>query len=89
VSDSIPSTVIPSTSAASPARVAGSINRVSPAARVPSATASAPRTGLTAPDMDSSPMNAQPSSAAISTCPLAASTEIASGRSKCGPSLRR
>ena len=50
---------MPSTSAASRARATGTTIRASPCARVPCATASAPRIGRSSPVSDSSPANTQ------------------------------
>ena len=67
----------------------GTTIRASPCARAPCATASAPRIGRSSPVSDSSPANTQSSTCSRSTCPLAARIDIASGRSKPGPILRR
>ena len=88
-SESAATTSTPSTSAASRARDAGTTIRASPCARVPCATASAPRIGRSSPVSDSSPANTQSSTCSRSTWPLAARIAIASGRSKLGPILRR
>ena len=88
-SEATATTSTSSTSAASRARATGTTIRDRPCARVPCATASAPRIGRSSPVSESSPANTQPSTCSRSTCPLAARTAIATGRSKPGPILRR
>ena len=60
-------TSTPSTSAASHARATGTTIRASPCARVPCATASAPRIGRSSPVSESSPANTQSSTCSRST----------------------
>lgn len=87
-----PYTWVPGTSAASCALACGSTSRAtsaSGAAARAMALASAPRTGRSSPDNDSSPANSWPASRAASTCPLAARMPRAMGRSKRPESLGR
>ncbi len=80
------STCAPGASAASPADAAGTINtRLADFAA--SAIASAPRTGRKSPFKPNSPANSNSASRLPGSCPVAASSEIAMGRSNRPDSL--
>ena len=79
----------PGTSAASGALAFGSTRLRTPSSRAARAAAIAPRTGRNAPSSASSPRNRNGRSAAAGSRPEAASTPMASGRSRREPSLRR
>ncbi len=83
-SERTPNTVIPGTSPASAACGSGTNTRVMPWAAAAITIGSTPGTGRSAPETDSSPMKAQPSSrSGVSSfcCLSAASTAIAMARS--------
>ena len=84
-----PSTSSPGTSPASAAFPRGTTSRRQPARAACSAMASAPATGRSEPSSASSPIAPTPTRAAGAICPDAARVARASGRSYCGPALRR